>query len=104
MRSPYLIDGFKFDLRIYVLITNIDPLKIFVLKDGMAWFCTEKWDIKNGTNYDNLQMHLTNFAVNKDSSNYKEGEGDHGDGGSKWSMMSVLKQMEEQDGVDIIKL
>lgn len=70
MRSPYLIDGYKFDLRIYVLITSCDPLKIFMYKDGMARFCTEPWDIKNGPNYSNLCMHLTNFALNKDSDNY----------------------------------
>ena len=46
MRSPYLIDGFKFDFRIYVLILSCDPLKIFMFKDGMARFATEKWDIK----------------------------------------------------------
>lgn len=100
MRTPYLIDGYKFDLRIYVLITSCDPLKIFMYKDGMAWFCTEPWDIKNGPNYGNLCMHLTNFALNKDSDNYIQGEGEHGEGGSKRSIASVFKQM-EAEGVDI---
>jgi len=86
MRSPYLIDGFKFDLWIYVLILSCDPLKIFMMKDGMAWFCTEKWDIKSSTNYDNICMHLTNFAVNKDNENYVKGKGSDGEGGSKRSM------------------
>jgi len=103
MRSPYLIDGFKFDLRIYVLILGIDPLKVFMLKDGMARFCTEKWDIKSSTNYDNVCMHLTNFAVNKDNENYVKGKGAEGEGGSKRSMLAVFKQM-AAEGVDIPKL
>ena len=100
MRSPYLIDGFKFGLRIYVLITSCDPLKIFMYKDGMARLCTEQWDTKTATNYNNLQMHLTNFALNKDSENYIQGEGAHGEGGSKRSIASVFAQM-EREGVDI---
>lgn len=73
MRTPYLVDGYKFDLRIYVIVMGCDPLKLFMMKDGMARFCTEKWDIKSGTNYDQLCMHLTNYALNKDNDNYVEG-------------------------------
>ena len=69
----------------------------------MVWFCTEKWDIKNSTNYDNLAMHLTNYAVNKDNDNYIKGEGEHGEGGSKWSLECVLDLM-KNDGVDTKKL
>ena len=32
--DPYLIRGHKFDLRVYILITGIDPLKLYIYKDG----------------------------------------------------------------------
>ncbi|MFN9909917.1 MAG: hypothetical protein ACK56F_28000 [bacterium] len=36
-------DGYKFDCRLYVLIKNINPLKIFLYKDGLARFATEPY-------------------------------------------------------------
>ena len=43
MHKPYLIDGLKFDMRIYVLVAGIDPLRIFVYEVGLARFATEEY-------------------------------------------------------------
>lgn len=36
-----ILDDLKFDCRLYVLIKNLNPLKIFLYKDGIARFSTE---------------------------------------------------------------
>lgn len=41
--QPFIIDGFKFDLRIYVLMTSCDPLRIFAYKEGLARFATTSY-------------------------------------------------------------
>jgi hypothetical protein len=48
--KPFLIDGFKFDLRIYILISSCDPLRIFVYKDGLARFATVQYNEPSNSN------------------------------------------------------
>ena len=40
--SPYLINGSKFDMRIYVYIAGYDPLRIYVYDNGLARFASVK--------------------------------------------------------------
>uniref|UniRef100_A0A9J8BBR6 Tubulin tyrosine ligase-like family, member 6 n=1 Tax=Cyprinus carpio carpio TaxID=630221 RepID=A0A9J8BBR6_CYPCA len=78
--KPFIIDGFKFDLRICVLVTSCDPFRIFMFK--LVRF--------TGNNLD-VCMHLTNYAINKHSENFVRDE----DTGSKRNLSSFKKHMED---------
>uniref|UniRef100_A0A672QV28 Tubulin polyglutamylase ttll6-like n=1 Tax=Sinocyclocheilus grahami TaxID=75366 RepID=A0A672QV28_SINGR len=88
--KPFIIDGFKFDLRIYVLVTSCDPFRIFMYNEGLARFCTTQYTEPTGNNLEDVCMHLTNYAINKHSENFVRDE----DTGSKRKLSSFKKHME----------
>ncbi|KAM9341326.1 tubulin polyglutamylase TTLL5 [Symphorus nematophorus] len=99
INNPLLIDEFKFDMRLYVLVTSYDPLLIYVYEEGLARFATVKYD-RTSKNIKNTFMHLTNYSVNKKSSDYVScDDPEVEDYGNKWSMSAVLRYL-KQEGKD----
>ena len=70
--DPFLVDGFKFDLRIYVMVTGINEgdMHAFIYDEGLARFCTEKYEKPTAANMKKAYMHLTNYSLNKMSEEY----------------------------------
>jgi tubulin polyglutamylase TTLL6/13 len=99
LHKPYLIDGLKFDLRIYVLLYGCNPLRIFMFKEGLARFSTEKYISPLNSNLNNLFMHLTNYAINKNSENFVFNEdADNAHYGHKRSLESIWEHIDANGG------
>ncbi|XP_073824894.1 tubulin tyrosine ligase-like 4A isoform X2 [Musca autumnalis] len=88
IERPLLINGSKFDLRLYVLVTSIHPLRVYMYHNGLARFASVKYSDKSDTLSDRC-MHLTNYSINKFSSNYAKNEDVNACHGHKWTIKSL---------------
>ncbi len=61
LADAHLYDGYKYVLRCYVLIRSVDPLRVYLYKDGFVKLASELY--RHG-DYNNLYAHLTNPDVN----------------------------------------
>ena len=67
--NPLLLYGHKFDLRIYVVVTSYDPLRVYIYREGLVRFASEKYDLSKFSDETKFS-HLTNYSINKKNENY----------------------------------
>jgi hypothetical protein len=86
--DSYLFENTKFDLRIYALVASVNPLRIYVYRDGVARFCSVQ------ATENSLYAMLTNVALNKSNPDMEI---------SKISRLlsDILPILERQSGVSI---
>ena len=111
--DPYLINNKKFDLRMYVLVTGADPLRVYVHEEGLTRISTRDYSLKN---IKDRFAHLTNYSINKKASNFVaadeakvspstaengnfEGERE----GFKWSLPAFKRWLAEQESVAVME-
>ena len=83
VERPLLIDGLKFTLRVFVVVTalndhgpdcsspeNYSHLKAFLFDEGLAHFATQQYKAPSKDNARNEFMHNTNPTLNSTSENY----------------------------------
>ena len=101
--NPHLINKLKYDFRLYVLVTGLSPLKIYLYKEGMVRFTTEEYSL-DLNKIDELYIHLTNVHINKKNKKiYKKAQDVDTDEGSKWSLQ-VYENYCKKNGIDYEKI
>ncbi|KAI0216174.1 Tubulin polyglutamylase TTLL4 [Lamellibrachia satsuma] len=88
LSRPYLINGSKFDLRLYVYITSYDPLRIYLYDDGLVRFASCKYSYSTKT-LSNRYMHLTNYSINKRNDGYRQNDDENVCQGHKWALKAL---------------
>ena len=97
--NPFLINKTKFDLRLYVLMTGIDPVKIYIFENGLVRFATQEYT-NDPSQLENNFIHLTNYSVNKTSESFEYNEHPGSYEGHKWDLKTLWKYMDEELGID----
>jgi tubulin polyglutamylase TTLL5 len=106
IKNPLLINGYKFDMRIYVVVTSVNPLEAFLYKDGFGRFSTIPFSL-DPTDKNNKYIHLTNVSIQKynngSNNEYQmsdEGASDALYGGTKISIPTLKKRILASNGVN----
>ena len=63
MSNPHLIEDLKYDLRIYVFVYGLNPMRIFIHEQGLARFATEPYEKPKMSNYDKIMDEIKDIIV-----------------------------------------
>eukprot|EP00891_Asterochloris_glomerata_P009798 jgi/Astpho2/9798/fgenesh1_pm.00149_%23_31_t len=91
IENPLLIGGKKFDLRVYIVVLNYKPLKVYKSSLGFARFCNIKYSSELAE-MDNQFVHLTNVAIQKHGEQYNSSHG------NKWPLTNLRLYLEAACG------
>ena len=73
----------QFDIRLYVLITSLEPLRLYLYDDGLVRIATEKYT-ENAKSISDSCIHVCNYAINcRNTENFKFNNNPSGYEGNK---------------------
>lgn len=74
--NPFLISGYKHDIRLYVLVSSYHPLEVHLYREGLVRFATKLYDPDAaravGPHKQTMFSHLTNTSINKFNPMFKK--------------------------------
>ena len=89
---PLLIEGRKFDVRLYLLISSVDPLQLFIHNEGIVNICTEDFNL-DCDQFNRKCVHLSNYSINKNHDKYDANK-------HRWKLSRLWKYLNTKFEVD----
>ena len=96
IENPLIILGRKFDIRQWVLVTNLNPLTIWIWEEPYLRFGAEDYNINDMSN---LYSHLTNNSIAKHSEHFRETKIE----GNMWERHQFAEFLQNRYGKDCWK-
>jgi hypothetical protein len=94
--NPLTLQGYKFDLRLYVLVNSFQPLEAYIYKEGFARLATHPFSNDLETLH-NQFIHLTNYSIQKNNCSEKN---ELFLGGSKISLGKLSQMLQSEYNID----
>ena len=99
IERPYLVDGRKGHVRLYGLVTSLDPFRAYVYGDGIVRFAPDDYDVSEA-GLANVHAHVTNTALHRGHAKLVVSEDASQENvGAVWSLNAYLERM-QTEGVD----
>lgn len=91
-----LINKKKYDLRIFVLISGLKPLRIYLYTDFLVRIASEDFSLNEET-IGNKFIHLTNTDINKYHKNYKKPKSYNDENANEWNLQTYIKYLNKKN-------
>jgi len=85
-----LIKNKKYDLRLYVLITGLKPLRIYFNKEGLVRISSKNFTLNKKSIQDKF-VHLTNTGVNEKNKNFIKPNNTENENANIWNLYTYSK-------------
>jgi len=96
-----LINEKKYDLRLYILISGLKPLRIYFYNEGLVRIASEKYSI-NINNLGNKFVHLTNTDLNKLNKNFihPNDSNSNNENSNMWNLSMYKKHLKQIHNIE----
>ena len=79
-----------------MLLYGVNPLRIFMYQEGLVRLATDQYTKPEESNLKNMYMHLTNYAINKNSDKFVQNNNQDQDDAHKRSLSSLFQRLHEE--------
>lgn len=88
--DPLLVEMHKIDLRVYVLVSRVEPqVEAFVFREGLVRLCGQEYDLSDG-GLQQLAAHISNNSIQTKTARHASGK--------NWQLQDLWKWLDDGGG------